>query len=62
VTDEVAHPSVELILDLHEQIVDEGDATEPGIRSEDALESAVQYVSEGYFGAVPQTLHKKLYT
>nr|WP_204365685.1 hypothetical protein [Haloferax sulfurifontis] len=58
-TDDVAYPSVELILDLHEQIVDEGDATEPGIRSEDAIESAVQYVSEGYFGEVPQTLHEK---
>lgn len=26
---------------------------------EDAVESAVQYVSEGYFGDVPQTLHEK---
>lgn len=58
-TDDVAYPSVELILDLHEQIVEEGDATEPGIRSEDAIESAVKYVSEGYFGEVPQTLHEK---
>lgn len=58
-TDDVAYPSVEVILDLHRQIVEEGDTTEPGIRSEDAIESAVQYVSEGYFGEVPQTLHEK---
>ncbi|APX96597.1 type II toxin-antitoxin system death-on-curing family toxin [Natronorubrum daqingense] len=58
-TDDVAYPSVGLILDIHEQIVAEGDATEPGIRSEDAIESALQYVSEGFFGEVPQTLHEK---
>jgi death-on-curing protein len=59
VTDDVAYPSAELILDLHEQIVEEGDATEPGVRSEDAIESALQYVSEGFFGEVPYTLHEK---
>lgn len=58
-TDDVAYPSTENIFDLHEQIVGEGDATEPGIRSEDAVESTIQYVSEGYFGEVPQTLHVK---
>lgn len=58
-TDDVAYPSVELILDLHEQIVGEGDNTERGVRSEDAIESALQYVSEGFFGEVPQTLHEK---
>jgi len=55
-TDDVAYPSVKLILDLHAQIVEEGDHTEPGVRSEDAIQ---QYASEGFFGEVPQTLHKK---
>jgi len=32
VTDDIAYPSVELILGLHEQIVAEGDITEPGVR------------------------------
>lgn len=59
VPDDVAYPSVELVLDLHEQIVEEGDHTEPGVRSEDAIESALQYVSEGYFGEVPRALHEK---
>ena len=34
-------------------------SVEPGVRSEDAIESALQYVSEGYFGEVPQTIHEK---
>jgi death-on-curing protein len=59
VTEDVVYPSVDLILALHEQVVEEGDVTEPGIRSTAAVESAVQYVSAGYFGKVPQTLHKK---
>lgn len=58
-TDSLAYPSIELILDLHEQIVAEGDTTEPGVRSEDAIASALQYISEGFFGEVPETIHDK---
>ncbi|WP_049928315.1 type II toxin-antitoxin system death-on-curing family toxin [Halopiger goleimassiliensis] len=58
-TDDFAYPSVELVLDLHEQIVAEGDNTEPGIRSADAIASVLQYISEGYFGEVPETIHEK---
>ena len=58
-TDDVAYPSVELILALHEQIVAEGDTTEPGVRSEDAVASVLQYISEGYFGELPETIHHK---
>jgi death-on-curing protein len=59
VADDFVYPSVEQILALHEQIVEEGDATEPGVRSEDTIESALQYISEGFFGEVPSTLHQK---
>ncbi|MUV85157.1 type II toxin-antitoxin system death-on-curing family toxin [Natronomonas sp. CBA1123] len=57
--DDIAYPSVGLILDLHEQIVTEGDDTEPGVRSEDAIASVLQYISEGFFGEVPETIHHK---
>jgi len=59
VTDDFAYPSVELILGLHDQIVAEGESTEPGVRSEDAIGSALQYISEGFFGEVPETIHEK---
>lgn len=58
-TDDVTYPSVELILDLHEQIVAEGDTTEPGVRSAAANKSALQYISEGFFGEIPETIHEK---
>ncbi len=57
--DELAYPSVDLVLGLHEQIVAEGDVTEPGVRSDDAVSFAVQYVSEGFFDEVPETIHEK---
>lgn len=59
VTDDIVYLSTELVLDLHEQIVGEGDATEPGVRSADAVASALQYVSEGFFGEAPETIHEK---
>ena len=58
-TDDLVYPSVELIVDLHEQIVEDGDTTESGVRSEDAIASALQYISEGFFGEVPETIHDK---
>ena len=58
-TDNLAYPSVELVLGLHDQVVTEGHTTEPGVRSEDAISSALQYISEGFCGKVPETIHDK---
>ncbi|SFK66915.1 death on curing protein [Halogranum rubrum] len=58
-SDELVYPTVELILEIHEQIVEEGDNTEPGVRSKKPITSAVQYISEGYFGESPETIHHK---
>ena len=58
-TADLTYPSVEVILDIHEQIVEEGDNTESGVRSKDAIESALQYVSTGYFDEAPDTIHEK---
>ena len=57
-TADLTYPPVEVILDIHEQIVEEGDTTEPGVRSEDAIESTLQYVSTGYFDEAPSTIHE----
>ena len=45
-TDDLTYPSVELIVDLHEQIVAEGDTTESGVRSEDAIRSEERRVGK----------------
>jgi death-on-curing protein len=59
VSEDIAYPSVELVLDLHKQIVGEGESTEPGVRSIEPITGALQYVSEGFFGEVPETIHGK---
>ncbi|WP_076431135.1 hypothetical protein [Haladaptatus litoreus] len=56
----MAYPSVELVLAFHGQIVVESGSTESGVRSKDAIESTLQYVSEDFFGEVPETLHGKV--
>ena len=58
-TDDFTYPTVELIIGLHEQVVVEGNNTEPGIRSTESITSALQYISEGYFGERPKTIHEK---
>ena len=58
-TNDIAYPSVELILDLHEQIMAEGDAMEPGVRRENAIASALYYILEGFFEQVPKMIHDK---
>ena len=58
-TDDIVYPSVEFILDIHDQIVAEGNSTESRVRSEDAIGFALQYISERFFGEVPEPIHEK---
>ncbi|WP_049894231.1 type II toxin-antitoxin system death-on-curing family toxin [Halogranum rubrum] len=58
-SDELVYPTVDLIIEIHAQIVEEGDNTEPGVRSKKPITSAVHYISEGYFGESPETIHHK---
>lgn len=43
---------------LHEDIVAESDVTSAGIRSPGAIESAISYVTVGYFGEAPSTIYE----
>lgn len=52
------YPSVELIIDLHAQIVAESDSTEPGVLSEGAIDSALNFVTERPFGLGPESIHQ----
>lgn len=55
------YPSVEDVLDIHEDIVSEYPDTSSGVRSRGAIEFALEYVSEGSFGSVPKTVHEKAF-
>lgn len=51
-------PSAAAIEAVHADIVAESQLTEPGVRTPAAVESALTYVSDGYFGAAPETIHE----
>lgn len=57
--DAVSYPTPEDILSMHEAIVAHDPRSEEGVRKPDAPESALTYISEGYFGQVPETIHEK---
>lgn len=50
----IEYPSAEEIHELHSRIVAGGAKTEPGIRKPEAVESALAYISEGYFDQTPE--------
>jgi death-on-curing protein len=57
-TDSFWYPSVEDVLGIHEDIVSEYPDTSPGVRNRGDIEFALEYVSEGSFGSVPETIHE----
>ncbi len=53
------YPSVEDVLDIHEDIVSEYPDTSPGVRRRGDVGFALAYVSDGSFGELPETIHEK---
>lgn len=53
------YPTAAEIHAIHERVVKHNAATEPGVRTGMAVESALTYISEGYFGERPETIHEK---
>ena len=60
-TDSFWYPSVENVLDIHEDIVSEYPDTSSGIRSRGDVEFALEYISGGGFGSVPETIHESAF-
>jgi death-on-curing protein len=60
-TDSFWYPSVEDVLDIHEQIVGEYPDTSPGVQNRGDIEFTLEYISEGSFGWVPETIHEKAF-
>ena len=55
------YPSVEDVLDIHEDIVSEYPDTDPGVHDQGGIEFALDYIEEGNFGSVPETIHGKAF-
>lgn len=57
--EELVYPELADVLSIHEDIVAEDPESEPGVRSPDAVDSALTYISVGYFGQTPESIHAK---
>lgn len=55
----IEYPTAAEIHEIHDRIVVNSETTESGMRTPEAVESAIDYISEGYFGEVPETIHEK---
>lgn len=58
-TDGLLYPNLADILSIHEDIVAEDEETDAGVRSPETIESALTYISVGYFDEAPETIHTK---
>jgi len=55
------YPSVEDILAIHDDIVSEYPDTHSGVSNRGDIEFALDYIEEGNFDTVPETIHVKAY-
>lgn len=55
------YPTVDDVLDIHDDIVSEYPDTSSGVHSRGDVEFALEYVSEGSFGEGPETIHEKAF-
>ncbi len=55
------YPSVQDVLDIHEDIVSEYTDTSHGVQNRGDIEFALEHVESGSFGTVPETIHEKAF-
>lgn len=60
-SDPLWYPSVEDVLDIHDDIVSEYPDTSPGVRNRGDVEFALDYVEEGSLRTGPETIHEKAF-
>jgi death-on-curing protein len=59
--EDVWYPTVEDIITIHDDILNEYPETETGIRNRDDIAYTIEFISEGRFGERPETLHEKAF-
>jgi len=59
--DPLWYPSVEDILAIHDDIVSEYPDTPSGVQNRGDIEFALNYIEEGSFDTVPETVHEKAF-
>jgi len=55
------YPTVDDILTIHDDIIEEDEDSEPGVRDSDQIQYAIDHVKHGHFGEGPETIHEKAF-
>lgn len=58
---ELWYPTVDDVLLIHEDVIAEDDAASPVVHDPEKIEFALEYVEEGHFGHVPESIHEKAF-
>lgn len=59
--DRLWYPTVEDVVAIHEEIVSESAETSPGLQNRGDIEFALDYVEQGNFGTVPESIHESAF-
>lgn len=55
------YPTVDDIVAIHDNIIEEDSDSEPGIRNRQQIEFVVDYIKHGFAGEGPETIHEKAF-
>lgn len=55
------YPTVEDIVGIHDDIIEENPESEPGIEDRERIQYVVDYIEHGTFGERPETVHEKAF-
>jgi len=55
------YPTVQDIVDVHDDIIAEDEDSQPGIEDPDRIQFAVDYITDGMMGQKPETVHEKAF-
>lgn len=58
---DVFYPSVEEIIEIHNDIIEDDPDAEPGLKNRGDLEYAIDHIQFGTHGEGPETIHEKAY-
>lgn len=56
------YPSVEEIIEIHDDIVEEDPESQTGIEHPDRIQFAIDYIEHGAMGEKPESVHEKAFT
>lgn len=58
---DIWYPTVDDVVLIHESILEDDPKAEPGIENRDRIQFAIDYIQEGHYGEIPESIHDKAF-